>query len=79
MKSLVRFIVLIVKYVVSILLYEIFQFYIQIRSMYNCFNVHQCALVRPTEFAICCTIRKNDRLAIKIMFLIILLLIFKDI
>jgi len=41
-----------VKYVVSILLYEIFHFYIQIRSVYNCFNVHQCVLVRPTEFTI---------------------------
>jgi len=37
---------------VSILLYEIFYFYIQIRSVYNRFNVHQCALVHPTEFAI---------------------------
>jgi len=25
---------------------------LQIRSVYNYFNVHQCALVRPTEFAI---------------------------
>jgi len=39
-----------IKYVVSILLYEIFHFYVQIRSVYNCFDVHQCVLVRPTEF-----------------------------
>jgi len=32
---------------VSILLYEIFHFDIQIRSVYNCSNAHQCALVRP--------------------------------
>jgi len=29
-----------------ILLFEIFHFYVQIRSEYN-FNVHQCALVQP--------------------------------
>jgi len=52
MKSSIHFIVLLIKYVVDVLLFEIFHFYIQIRLVYNCFNVHQCALERPTEFAI---------------------------
>jgi len=52
MKSSIHFIVLLIKYVVGILLFEILHFYIQIESVYNCFSVHQCALERPTEFAI---------------------------
>jgi len=52
MKSSIHFIVLLIKYIVGILLFEIFHFYIKIRSVYNCFNVHQCAVECPTEFAI---------------------------
>jgi len=39
--------------ILGILSFEIFTFYLctQIRSVYNGFNMHQRALVRPTEFA----------------------------
>jgi len=78
-KIYLQFIVLISKIcIVYFIIRDISLLFIQIRSVYNCFNVHQCALVRPIEFAVryltylCVCVRACARVRAKLAYLFLI-------